>query len=209
MEALQTLAALDSNTNVLKSLEHQQQSSFLVERAALLLPLPDPPVKLKDDRGKTFSADKVMIDILLLMRKQTNKQIELKSVDPNSNKFKINGVDVSLVLDGIKMKDKVYDFHKRLLMFITKKDVTETDIKGNENKVNQFLKDIIYKQRGDTKSNRSNFIRRMFASIGETTSHVISIPTSSEDKIINVILVIMNKKKKWKRKKLITKLINK
>ena len=61
-----------------------------------------------------------MIDILLLRVKQTIEQLELKSVDPNSNKFKIIEVDVSLVPDDIKMKSKVYDFSKGLLlMFIT------------------------------------------------------------------------------------------
>ena len=85
------------------------------------------------------------------MGKQTNKQIELISVDPNSNKFKINGVDVSLVPDGIKMKGKVYDFSKGFALFIANKDLTERDIKGDENKIKQFLRDIGYKQRGDTK----------------------------------------------------------
>ena len=33
-----------------------------------------------------------------------NKQFELMSVDPNSNKFKINGVVVYLVPDGKKWK---------------------------------------------------------------------------------------------------------
>ena len=65
------------------------------------------------------------------MCKQTNEQFELLSVDPNSNKFKINGVGVSLVPDGIKMKGKVYDFSKGFSMFITSKDVTERDIKGD------------------------------------------------------------------------------
>ena len=40
-------------------------------------------------------------------------------------------------------------------MFINNKDVTERDIKGDENKIKQFLNDIGYKQRGDTKGNRS------------------------------------------------------
>ena len=126
-----------------------------------------------------------MIDTLLEMGQQTNKKFQLISVDPNSNKFKINGVDVSLVPDGIKMKGKVYDFSKGFALFITNKDVTERDIKGDENKIKQFLRDIGYKQRGDTKSNRSKLIRRMFASIGEPTSHVISIPTSSEEYLYN------------------------
>ena len=59
------------------------------------------------------------------MGKQTNKQFELISVEPNSNKFKINGVDLSLIPDGIKTKDKVYEFSKGFAMFITNKDVTE------------------------------------------------------------------------------------
>ena len=100
-----------------------------------------------------------MIDTLLEMGKQTNKQFQLISVDPNSNKFKINGVDVSLVPDCIKLKGKVYDFYKGFAKFITKKDVTGRDIKGEENKLKQFLRDIGYKQRGDTKSNRTKLIR--------------------------------------------------
>ena len=98
MQALQnkTLAVLDSNTNVLKGLRNHQQSSFLDERAALLTLSPDPPVTLKDDRGKTFAVDNDMIDILLEMGKQTNKQFQLISVDANSIKFKINDTDVCL-----------------------------------------------------------------------------------------------------------------
>ena len=62
------------------------------------------------------------------------------------------------------MKGKVYDFSKVLLHFFTNKDVTERDLKGDENKIKQFLRDIGYKQR-DTKSNRSKVIRRMLANI--------------------------------------------
>ena len=74
-------------------------------------------------------------------------------------------------------------FSKRFLMFITNKDVTERDTKGDENKIKQFLKDIGYKQRVDTKSNRSKLLRRILASIGEPTSQVIPRPTSSDDEI--------------------------
>ena len=150
MQALQnkTLAVLDSNTNTLKCLGHHQQSSFLDERAALLTLTPDPHTTLKYDRGQTFAADNDMIDILLLMGKQTYKQFQLKSVDPNSNKFKINDVDISLVPDGIKMKGKVYDFSKGFSIIIINKDVTKRDIKGDEIKIKQFLRDIGYKQRG-------------------------------------------------------------
>ena len=126
MQALQnkTLVAFEDNTNVLKALDSQQQSRFLDDRA----------VTLKDDRGKAFSVDKDLIDILLLMGKQTNKQFELISVDPNSNKFKIIGIDVSLVPDGMKLKCKIYDFSKGFLMFISSKDKTERDIKCEKNK---------------------------------------------------------------------------
>ena len=103
MQALQnkTLVVLDSNTNTLKSLGHHQQNSFLDERADLLTPTPDPHTILKDDRGQNFAVDNDMIDIFLLMCKQTNKQFKLISVDPNSNNFKINDGDVSLVPDGL------------------------------------------------------------------------------------------------------------
>ena len=80
------------------------------------------------------------------MGKQTNKHFELISVDPNSNKFKINGIDESLVPDGIKLKGKVYYFSKGFIMFITNKDITEKDIKNDENKIKQFLKYNSYKQ---------------------------------------------------------------
>ena len=166
----QTLEALTYNTNVLKALDPQQQSNSLNDRAVTLI----------DDRDKKFTVDNDMIDILLEMGKQTIKQFELISFDANSNKFKINGIDVSLVPDGIKMNGNVYDFSKGFHMFITNKDVTEKDIKGDKN-VKQLLKDIGYKQRGDTKSNRSKFIRRMFASDGEPSSQVISMPNYSED----------------------------
>ena len=70
------------------------------------------------------------------------------------------------------MKGKVYDFSKGFVIFITYKDVTKRDTKGDENEIKQFQRDIGYKQREDTKNNRSKLLRRMFAIIGETTSHV-------------------------------------
>ena len=50
-------------------------------------------------------------------------------------------------------------------MFITNKNVTERVIKCDENEINRFLRDIGYKQRGDTKSNRSKVERRLSISI--------------------------------------------
>ena len=145
MQAVQnkTLAALDINRIALNSLGHHQQNSFLVERAALLTPSPDLSITLKDDRDELFPVENAMIDILLKMGKQTNKQFQLISVDAKSNKFKINGVDLSLVPDGIKMKGKVFDFSRGIAMFITSKDVnllliTERDIKSDEIRKNDF-----------------------------------------------------------------------
>ena len=108
-----TLEVLAYNTNVLKALNPQQQSNSLDDRA----------VTLKDDRGKTFTVDNDMIAILIEMGKQTINKFQLISVDANSNNFKINAVDVSLVPDGIKMKGKVYE--KGFAIFIPNKDVTE------------------------------------------------------------------------------------
>ena len=163
MQALQnqTLGALEDNTNALKWLEHQRQSSFL-EQASLLSPTLDPHVTIKDDRGKTFTVDNDMIEALLLMGKQTNKQLELKSVDLNSNKFKINDVDVYLAPNGIKGKSRVYDFSRGFTLFVTNKDVTEKDIRGEGNKIRLFLSDINYnRESGDIKSNRVKLIRRI------------------------------------------------
>ena len=53
------------------------------------------------------------------MCKQTNKHFELISVDRSSNKFKINGIDVSLVPDAIKMsKVKSIIFLRALLCLL-------------------------------------------------------------------------------------------
>ena len=135
MQALQnkTLASLEDNNIVLKALESKQQSGFLDDRASLLSPTLDLPVKLKDG-VKIFTVDNDMIDILLLMGKQTNKQLELKSVDKNSIKFKTNVVDISLVPDGIKIKSRVYHFSRVFTMFVTNKDVTLKDTRGDEKK---------------------------------------------------------------------------
>ena len=75
MQALQNqiLAALEDNTNVLKALDFQPESCFLEDRANLLSHPPIPAVTLKDDRGKTFTVDTDMVDILLLMFKQIKK----------------------------------------------------------------------------------------------------------------------------------------
>ena len=66
-------------------------------------------------------------------------------------------------------------------MFITNKNVTERDIKGDENKIKQFLRDIGYKQRGDSKSNRSKVIRRLSISIASPRRHSLSSESTVYD----------------------------
>ena len=95
-----------------------------------------------------------MLDILADMRKQTNIQLRLVPFDANENEFTNNNVPTHITPNGIKLRNNIYNFTKGFLMFITNKNVTERDIKGYENKIKQFLRDIGYKQRGDTKSNR-------------------------------------------------------
>ena len=52
----------------------------------------------------------------------------------------------------------------------------------------QFLRDIDYKQIGDTKSNRSKLIRRILVSIASSRRVY-----TSEDELCDLILVIMKK----------------
>ena len=106
-----------------------------------------------------------MLDFLADMRKQTNIQSRFVPFDANENEYTINNVPTHITPNDIKLRNNNYDFTKGFLMFITNKNVTERDIKGDENKIKQFLSDIGYKQRGDTKSNISKFIRRLSISI--------------------------------------------
>ena len=99
------------------------------------------------------------------MRKQTNIQLRLDPFGANENEFTINNVPTHRTPDGIKLRNNNYDFTKGILMFVTNKNVTERDIKGDENKIKRFLRDVNYKQRGDTKSNKSKVIRRLSINI--------------------------------------------
>ena len=75
----ETMQALQNKTFEALTINNEQQRSFLELQAALST--------LKHDRGKQFAVDNDMIEFFILMGKQTNKQFELLSVDPNSNKF--------------------------------------------------------------------------------------------------------------------------
>ena len=108
----------------------------------------------------------------------------------------MNDIDVYLVPDGIKKKGNVYDFSKGFAMFVIGKNVTEHDIKCDENNIKQLLRDINYKQRGDSKSNRSKLIKkRILASMWAPTSQVAPPMVFPIAKMENtgMILVIMNK----------------
>ena len=48
----------------------------------------------------------------------------------SSNRFEINGIDVSLTLDTIKLKDNFWNFTREFTMFVTNKNVTERDKRG-------------------------------------------------------------------------------
>ena len=137
---------IDDNTNALKALEFSpvKQSGFSVRE----------PIILPGREGKLFKLSNKMLDILADMRKQTNIQLRLVPFDANENEFTINNVPTRITPNGIKLRNNNYNFTKGFLMFITNKNVTKGDIKGDENKIKRFLSDIGYKQRGDTKSNR-------------------------------------------------------
>ena len=148
---------IEDNTNALKGFEFSpvQQSGFVVRE----------PITLPGREGELFKQSYEMLDILADMRKQTNVQLRLVPFDANENEFTINNVPTHITPNGIKLRNNNYVFTKGFLMFITHKNVTERDVKGDENKIKHFLRDIGYKQRGDTKSNRSKVIRRLSISI--------------------------------------------
>ena len=148
----ETSLRIEGNTNALKALEFSpvQQSRFSVRE----------PITLPSREGKLFKLSNEMLDILADMRKQTNIQLRLVAFDANENEFTINNVPPGKTPNCIKLRNNNYDFTKGFLMCITNKNVTEGDIKGDENKIKRFLRDIGYKQRGDNKSNKSKVIRR-------------------------------------------------
>ena len=82
------------------------------------------------------------------MRKQTNIQLRLVPFDANENEFTINNVPTRLTPNGRKLRNNNYDFTKGFLMFITNKNVTERDRKGDENKIKRFLRDIVINKEG-------------------------------------------------------------
>ena len=77
------------------------------------------PLAIHDYKGDVFAVDNDLISILLEMRKQSIKSLELNEVDASS--IKKNGVDVSLEPNGNRVNDHIYDFTQEITMFITNK----------------------------------------------------------------------------------------
>ena len=174
MQALQnkTLAELD-NTNALKALEFCpfQQSGFSIRE----------PITLPGREGKLFKLSNEMLDILADMRKQTNIQLRLVPFDANENEFTMNNVPSHITPNGIKLRNNNYDFTKGFHILIINKNVTEGDMKSDENKTKQLLRDIGYKQRRDTKSNRAKVIRKLSISIASQRRHSFSSESTVYD----------------------------
>ena len=168
---------LNTNSEILQA--HQTQTmeaigetaSRIGENAAHISPVQQSgfsvrePVTLPAREDGLFKLSNQILDILADMRKQTNIQLRLVPFDANENEFTIINVPTHITPIGIKLRNNNYDFTKGFLMFITNKNVTERDIKSDENKIKLFLSDIGYKQRRDTKSNISRVIRILSISI--------------------------------------------
>ena len=93
---------IEDNTNALKALEFSpiQQEGFSVRD----------PITLPGREGKLFKLSNEMLDILADMRKQTNFQLRLVPFDANENEFTTNNVPTRLTPNGIKLRNKNYDF---------------------------------------------------------------------------------------------------
>ena len=137
----ETAAWIEDNTNALKALEFTAQQSGFSVRESNALP---------GQKGKLYNLSNEMLDILADTKEQSNIQLELNPVDANENEFTVKNVRTHITPNGIKLRNNNYDFSKDFRI-ITDKNVTKRDVKGDENKIKQFLRDIGYKQRGDTK----------------------------------------------------------
>ena len=97
------------------------------------------------------------------MGAQTNPQLKLELVDLPSRRYKLNGVDITLVQGAFLVRDNVYKFSEGLTDFLTKSNVIYDDkVEEDENKIKRFLKDIRYDLgKGDKKSARYRTIKRI------------------------------------------------
>ena len=166
----ETASRIEDNTCIEKfRVPPIQQSGFFVRE----------PITLPGQEGKLSSE---MIDILADIRKR-KYSITIKPTDANENEFRFNNVPTHIIPHLIKLRNNNYDLFKGFLMFITNKNWTERDIKNDENKLKWFLSDINYKQRGDTKSNRSKVIRWLSISIPRRDSTIEDTVYESNEEI--------------------------
>ena len=75
-----------------------------------------------------------MPDNLAVIRKRSNIELQLIPVDAKENNFTIIIVRTHITPNDIKLRNNHYDFSEGFLLFITDKNVTERDIRSDENK---------------------------------------------------------------------------
>ena len=76
-----------------------------------------------------------MPDNLAVIRKRSKIQLQLIPIDAKENEFTIIIVPTHITPNDIKLRNNNYDFSEGFLLFITDKNVTERDIKSDENKI--------------------------------------------------------------------------
>ena len=97
------------------------------------------------------------------MGAQTNPQLKLELIDLPTRRYKMNGVDMTLVQGAFLVRDKVDEFSEGFTDFLTKSNLTYDDkVEEDENKIKRFLKDIRYDLgKGDKKSARYRTLKRI------------------------------------------------
>ena len=89
------------------------------------------------------------------MKNQKNKRSKLILIDANANHFQIYGKNVHVTEKGFRTRNNICNFSKCFSIFVITRDVTEKDINDDKNKIKQFLGNIGYKRKADTRSNRA------------------------------------------------------
>ena len=129
--ANKTEEALEDNTNTLKALEILSFSQSVFSSPLKYQATRD----LVDAKGETFIVSNDVIEIVAETLFQKNKQLQLIPIDANLSNFRTNCTNLSN-RNCIKVKDNYYNFSKDFTVIVTIKDLTESDIKKDENKIN-------------------------------------------------------------------------
>ena len=99
--------------------------------------------------------DKDTAHIIHLMTNQSNPQLKLMLGDLDIGEYKTNGVEVTYQKNAFMVRDNIYEFSDGLINFLTNPDVTNSDIREDENKIKKFLLGIGYDMgTGDKKISR-------------------------------------------------------